>query len=272
MNLDVVIKNIQSKKSLLCVGLDSELEKLPDVVLNTQYPQYEFNKAIIDATADYAIAYKPNVAFYEAAGLGGWKSLELTVRYIKDKYPDIFLIADAKLGDIGNTSKQYAKAFFDKMDFDAITLSPYMGYDSVAPFLEYENKSVILLAITSNDSAGEIQLFENKEGIKLFEYIISKAINWGTTEQIMFVAGATKPDYIKVIRNITPDSFLLVPGVGAQGGSIKEVMEAGLSSNYGLMINASRSIIFASVCDDFRNSAHLSAEKLQKEIERQLSF
>ena len=267
MKIENLIQEIKRKKSLLCVGLDSDIERIPEEFLKTSLPQYEFNKRIINATANYTIAYKPNLAFYESVGQIGWLSLEFTQKYIKENYPGIFTIADAKRGDIGNTSKQYAKAFFKNLNFDAITLSPYMGYDVVAPFLEYEDKYVIILALTSNKSANEIQFFENKEGIKLFEHIINKSINWGVSDKIMFVVGATKPEYFNTIRNIAPDNFLLVPGIGSQGGNLELVIKNGINKNYGLIINSSRSIIFAgSGYKDFKEKAAEEAEKLQQQI------
>ena len=240
-----LLKQIKEKKSLLCVGLDTDKAKIPSEFLKMSLPQFEFNKRIIEATQKYAVAFKPNIAFYESAGIEGWMSLEYTQKYLKNKFSDIFTIADAKRGDIGNTSKHYAKAFFGNLDFDAITLVPYMGYDVIAPFLEYENKYVILLALTSNVNANEVQLFENKKNIYLFEHIISKAINWGIADKLMFVIGATKPQYMKRIRELVPNNFLLVPGVGAQGGNLEEIIKYGINDNYGLLINSSRGIIFS---------------------------
>ena len=269
MTIKDLISEIEKKQSLLCVGLDSDINKIPEEFLKTSLPQYEFNKRIIDATNKNAIAYKPNLAFYESEGFTGWLSLEFTQKYLKEKYPEIFTIADAKRGDIGNTSKHYARTFFGRMDFDAVTLSPYMGYDVVAPFLEYDDKYVILLALTSNSSADEIQMFESKEGIKLFEHILTKATNWGLNNKLMFVVGATKTEYLQRIRQIAPDNFLLIPGIGAQGGNLEEVLKYGISENYGLIINSSRSIIFAgSSYEDFAKAASNSAQMLLDEMKK----
>jgi orotidine-5'-phosphate decarboxylase len=267
MDIRALEEQIRQKESLLCVGLDSAKDRIPQEFLKMALPQYEFNKRIIDATEKYAVAYKPNTAFYEAAGVEGWLSLEYTQKYIKEKYPHIFTIADAKRGDIGNTSKQYAEAFFGRMDFDAITLIPYMGYDVIAPFLEYEGKYVILLALTSNKAADEIQMIDCNGGLKLFEHIISKAVNWGVEDRLMFVVGATKPQYFKQIRKLVPNHFLLVPGIGAQGGSIKDVINYGKSPNYGLLINSSRGIIFAgSGFNDFDKAAADAAKSAVRDM------
>ena len=269
MTIQNLVSEIERKQSLLCVGLDSDINKISEEFLKTSLPQYEFNKRIIDATHEYAIAYKPNLAFYESEGITGWMSLEFTQKYLKEKYPHIFTIADAKRGDIGNTSKHYAHTFFGRLDFDSVTLSPYMGYDVVAPFLEYEDKYVILLALTSNSSADEIQMFESKEGLKLFEHILTKAINWGLGDKIMFVVGATKTEYLQQIRKIAPDNFLLIPGIGAQGGSLEDVIKYGKTDNYGLIINSSRSIIFADRSfENFAKAASESAQKLLNEMRK----
>ena len=258
--------NIRAKRSFLCIGLDSEIEKIPSFLLRAKDPVFEFNKRIIDATAKYAVAYKPNLAFYECNGIKGWKSLELTLRYIKQTYPDIMVIADAKRGDIGNTSKMYAKAFFENYDFDAVTVAPYMGEDSVAPFLSYQGKWVILLALTSNRGADDFQ-YHNEDGIKLFERVLSLSKKWGNQGNMMYVVGATRAEMLKEIRQIVPDHFLLVPGIGAQGGSLLEVAKYGLNSNCGLLVNSSRGIIFAGNSTDFDKIAEQKALELQREME-----
>jgi orotidine-5'-phosphate decarboxylase len=258
--------NIRAKRSFLCIGLDSEIEKIPSFLLRAKDPVFEFNKRIIDATAKYAVAYKPNLAFYECNGIKGWKSLELTLRYIKQTYPDIMVIADAKRGDIGNTSKMYAKAFFENYDFDAVTVAPYMGEDSVAPFLSYPGKWVILLALTSNKGADDFQ-YHNEDGIKLFERVLSLSKKWGNQGNMMYVVGATRAEMLKEIRQIVPDHFLLVPGIGAQGGSLLEVAKYGLNSNCGLLVNSSRGIIFAGNSTDFDKIAEQKALELQREME-----
>ena len=241
MNHDNLFKSIISKRSYLCIGLDSELEKVPAFLLATDDPVFEFNKRIIDATHKYAVAYKPNVAFYESNGAKGWSSLEKTVNYIKENHNDIFVIADAKRGDIGNTSKMYAKAFLESMPFDAITVAPYMGEDSVTPFLSYKEKWVVLLALTSNKGADDFQ-YHDEDGIKLFERVLSLSQKWGTINNLMYVVGATRAEMLKDIRKIVPDHFLLVPGVGAQGGSLDEVTRYGMNSKCGLLVNSSRAI------------------------------
>lgn len=242
------------KKSLLCVGLDTDLALIPKHILASPDPVFEFNKQIIDATHDIAIAYKPNIAFYEAMGIEGWKSLEKTIRYLNENYPDCFTIADAKRGDIGNTSKMYAKAFFEHLNFDSITVAPYMGSDSVKPFLEYEGKWVILLGLTSNKGSNDFQFAESNNQ-KLYEQVITKAQQWGTPEQLMFVIGATHPEQFKEIRKLAPDNFFLVPGVGAQGGSVEDVCSNGLNNLGGLLINSARQIIYASSETDFVEKA-----------------
>lgn len=261
--------NILKKRSFLCVGLDSELEKIPSFLLKEKDPIFEFNKRIIDATHKYSVAFKPNVAFYECYGAKGWKSLESTVSYIKKNYPDIFVIADAKRGDIGNTSKMYAKAFLDNMKFDAITVAPYMGEDSVTPFLSYNDKWVILLALTSNKGADDFQ-YHDEDGIKLFERVLSVSQKWGTINNMMYVVGATHAEMLKEIRQIVPDHFLLVPGVGAQGGSLKEVARYGLNSKCGLLVNSSRAIIFADNSENFDKVAGEKAQEVQLEMEKYL--
>jgi orotidine-5'-phosphate decarboxylase len=266
MNQSELFENIVKKRSFLCVGLDTEIEKIPSFLLKEKDPVFEFNRRIVDATQKYSIAYKPNVAFYECYGAKGWKSLELTVRYIKENYPGIFVIADAKRGDIGNTSKMYAKAFFENMPFDAITVAPYMGEDSVSPFLSYKEKWVVLLALTSNKGADDFQ-YHNEDGIRLFERVLTVSQKWGTTNNIMYVVGATRAEMLKDIRKLVPDHFLLVPGVGAQGGSLEEVVKFGLNSKCGLLVNSSRGIIFADSTENFDKVAGEKAKEIQVDME-----
>ncbi|VBB43374.1 Orotidine 5'-phosphate decarboxylase [uncultured Paludibacter sp.] len=267
MTKQQLFKNIKSKKSFLCVGLDTDINKLPETVVNnSDDPLFEFNVAIIDATADLCVAYKPNLAFYESEGLEGWDVLERTVNYIRTKYPDQFIIADAKRGDIGNTSQMYARAFFEKMDFDAITVAPYMGEDSVKPFLTYKDKWVILLALTSNKGAYDFQFMKENEE-QLFEKVLKTSQNWGTDENMMYVVGATKAEMLTDVRKIAPNHFLLVPGVGAQGGSLQEVAKYGLNNECGLLVNSSRQIIYASSDNDFESKARHEAHKIQQEME-----
>ena len=270
MNHSELFSNIKNKRSFLCVGLDSEIEKIPQFLLKEKNPVYQFNKRIIDATHHYAVAYKPNVAFYECYGPEGWKTLEMTVKYIKQNYPDIFVIADAKRGDIGNTSKMYAKAFLENMPFDAITVAPYMGEDSVTPFLSYTDKWVVLLALTSNKGADDFQ-YHNEDGIRLFERVLSVSQKWGSTNNLMYVVGATRAEMLKEIRRIVPDHFLLVPGVGAQGGSLEEVAKYGMNNKCGLLVNSSRGIIFADSSENFDRVAGEKAHELQAEMEKYLS-
>jgi orotidine-5'-phosphate decarboxylase len=269
MNHLQLFNNIVEKKSFLCVGLDSEIEKIPSFLKKSKDPVFEFNKRIIDATQKYAVAYKPNVAFYESAGAAGWMSLEATVKYIRKMYPDIFIIADAKRGDIGNTSKMYAKAFLEKMPFDAITVAPYMGEDSVSPFLSYSEKWVVLLALTSNKGADDFQ-YHNEDGIKLFERVLTVSQKWGTIDNLMYVVGATRAEMLKDIRKIVPEHFLLVPGVGAQGGSLEEVAKYGMTGKCGLLVNSSRGIIFADSTENFAKVAGEKAGEVQQEMERYL--
>jgi len=264
-----LFENIVKKRSFLCVGLDSEIEKIPSFLLKTKDPVFEFNKRIIDATHQYAVAYKPNVAFYECYGAKGWTSLESTVSYIKKNYPDIFLIADAKRGDIGNTSKMYAKAFLENMPFDAITVAPYMGEDSVTPFLSYKEKWVVLLALTSNKGADDFQ-YHNEDGLKLYERVLSVSQKWGTVNNLMYVVGATRADMLNSIRKLVPEHFLLIPGVGAQGGSLEEVAKYGLNSKCGLLVNSSRGIIFADSSENFDKVAGEKAMEIQVEMEKYL--
>lgn len=270
MNYNELFEQIQKKRSFLCVGLDSDMAKIPSHLLKTEDPVYEFNKAIIDATAPFTIAYKPNIAFYECRGVEGWKSLEKTVKYIKTNYPEIFTIADAKRGDIGNTSEMYAKAFLETLDFDSITVAPYMGEDSVTPFIKYDNKWVILLALTSNKGAFDLQFFE-ENGVKLYEKVLKVSQQWGNKENMMYVVGATKAEMLSGIRQIVPDHFLLVPGVGAQGGSLEEVAKYGMNLHCGLIVNSSRGIIFADTTENFAVRAGEEAEKLRNDMDRLLS-
>jgi orotidine-5'-phosphate decarboxylase len=265
-----LFENIVAKHSFLCVGLDSEIEKIPAFLLKESDPVFEFNKRIIDATHTYTVAYKPNVAFYECYGAKGWSTLEKTVEYIKTNYPDIFVIADAKRGDIGNTSKMYAKAFLENLPFDAITVAPYMGEDSVTPFLTLKDKWVVLLALTSNKGADDFQ-YHNEDGIKLFERVLSVSRKWGTIDNMMYVVGATRAEMLKDIRKIVPEHFLLVPGVGAQGGSLEEVARYGMNSHCGLLVNSSRGIIFADNSENFDKVAGEKAKEVQLEMEKYLS-
>jgi len=263
-----LIRQIKAKQSMLCVGLDVDLDKIPQHLKNTSDPIFEFNRAIVDATAPFAVAYKPNIAFYEAHGLAGWQSLERTITYINERYPEIFTIADAKRGDIGNTSRMYAEAFLNKLNFDSITVAPYMGSDSVQPFLDVPDKFTIVLGLTSNGGAKDFQFFENEKGDKLFEEVLRKVSSWGTPNNLMFVVGATKATELKRIRQIVPDHFLLVPGVGAQGGSLEEVLENGLNADGGLLINSSRAIIYASSGVDFAEKAAEESRKMVEVMKR----
>ncbi len=270
MNQEQLLRNIVAKRSFLCVGLDTEIEKIPVFLLNSEDPVFEFNKRIIDATVSYAVAYKPNIAFYECNGVKGWISLKLTLDYIREKYPDVFVIADAKRGDIGNTSKMYAKTFFENMSFDAVTVAPYMGEDSVTPFLAIRDKWVILLALTSNKGADDFQ-YHNQDGFRLFEKVLTVSQKWGTTDNLMYVVGATRAEMLKEIRLIVPGHFLLVPGVGAQGGSLKEVANYGMTDKCGLLVNSSRGIIFADNTENFDVAAAAKAKEIQSEMEQYLS-
>jgi orotidine-5'-phosphate decarboxylase len=258
-----LIQQIRLKKSFLCVGLDPDLDKLPPHLLETEDPIFEFNKAIIDATKDLCVAYKPNTAFYECHGVKGWESLEKTINYIPK---DCFIIADAKRGDIGNTSSYYAKTFFETLPCDAVTVAPYMGSDSVKPFLDFEGKWVILLALTSNQGSLDFQ-FTESEGTKLYEKVLKKAQEWGNDEQLMFVVGATRAEEIAKVRALAPNNFFLVPGVGAQGGSLDEVVKYGANDECGLLVNSSRGIIYASRGVDFAIAANSEALKIQSEME-----
>ncbi|MDQ1332653.1 MAG: orotidine-5-phosphate decarboxylase [Bacteroidota bacterium] len=265
MNHLQLFNNIIQKKSFLCVGLDSEIERIPSFLKKLKDPFFEFNKRIIDATHEYTVAYKPNVAFYESRGSEGWLSLEATVKYIKKKYSDIFVIADAKRGDIGNTSRVYARAFFEKMPFDAVTVAPYMGEDSVTPFLSYDEKWVVLLALTSNKGADDFQ-YHNEDGIRLFERVLSVSRKWGNINNMMYVIGATRAEMLKDIRKLIPDHFLLVPGVGTQGGSLEEVAKYGMTNKCGLLVNSSRGIIFADNTQSFAKTAGEKAREMQLEM------
>lgn len=271
MNYKQLFEQIKKKNSFLCVGLDTDIEKIPEHLKAKEDPIFEFNKAIVDSTEKYTIAYKPNIAFYESLGTKGWIALEKTVNYIKEKYPEVFVIADAKRGDIGNTSKMYAKAFLETMNFDSITVAPYMGEDSVTPFLGYKDKWVILLALTSNKGAFDLQFFKSEEENKhLYEKVLEKSQEWGDENNMMYVVGATKAEMLKGIRDIIPNHFLLVPGVGAQGGSLEEVVKYGINSHCGLIVNSSRGIIYACQDEAFAEVAAREAKKLQQEMERLL--
>lgn len=272
MNYKELFENIKKKKSFLCVGLDTDINKIPAYLKSNEDAMFEFNKQIIDATAEYTVAYKPNLAFYETTGVAGWVSLEKTVKYIKQNYPDIFLIADAKRGDIGNTSKMYAHAFLQGLDFDSITVAPYMGKDSVTPFLEYKDKWVILLALTSNEGSFDFQLVKNAEtGDLLYQEVLKKSQQWGNKENMMYVVGATRAEMLADIRKIVPDHFLLVPGVGAQGGSLAEVAKHGMNSHCGLLVNNSRGIIYADNTENFAKVAGIKAKEMQQEMETLLA-
>lgn len=269
MNRQHLFEEIRKKNSYLCVGLDTDLEKIPKHLLREPDPVFAFNRQIIDATHEHCVAYKPNVAFYEALGAKGWESLQKTIEYIPK---NLFTIADAKRGDIGNTSSLYAKAFFEQMDFDAITVAPYMGKDSVSPFLEFKNKWVILLAHTSNPGSADFQLLESKQtGKKLYEEVIVKSQQWGTPENLMYVVGATRADKICEIRRLAPEHFFLVPGIGAQGGDLKEVSKHGMNKSCGLLVNSSRAIIYASDGADFAKVAGQEARKVSEEMRRHLN-
>lgn len=274
MNRNQLYQLIQKKKSFLCVGLDSDLAKIPPHLLDEEDPVFAFNKQIIDATIDVAVAYKPNFAFYESRGIRGLQSLAKTMDYLEKFENQVFTIADAKRGDIGNTSAQYAKSVFDKsssgFSFDAVTVAPYMGEDSVQPFLAFPDKWAIVLALTSNKGSDDFQLFENPEGMKLYQRVLERTSKWGSVDNIMYVVGATKAEMLGDIRRIVPDHFLLVPGVGAQGGSLPEVSKFGMNDHCGLLVNASRSIIFASNGTDFVQKAKAEAVSMQKEMEQLL--
>lgn len=270
MNRSELVNQINTKRSFLCVGLDTDLKKMPEHLLKEEDPIFAFNKAIIDATADYCVSYKPNLAFYEAFGVKGLISFEKTIKYLKDNYPNHFIVADAKRGDIGNTSAMYARTFFDEYDVDSLTVAPYMGEDSVTPFLGYEGKWVILLALTSNKGSHDFQLTEDNNGERLFEKVLRTSQNWGNADNMMYVVGATQGRMFEDIRKIVPNHFLLVPGVGAQGGSLEEVCKYGMNKDCGLLVNSSRGIIYASKGEDFAEQAAKNAKELQQQMDKEL--
>lgn len=266
MNTEQLVAQIRKKKSFLCIGLDADIDKIPPFLKSEKDPIFAFNKAIIDATHHLCVAYKPNTAFYEVYGSNGWESLEKTIEYLNRNYPDHFTIADAKRGDIGNTSGRYARAFFGTMDFDALTVAPYMGRDSVEPFLEFPEKFVILLALTSNPGAFDFQTLECGQH-NLFLEVLRKSRHYADSQRLMYVVGATKASYLKKVRKVVPDSFLLIPGVGAQGGSLKEVCKYGMNDRIGLLVNSSRGIIYASQDRDFEQAAAREAKYLQNQMQ-----
>ena len=271
MDRKELIRQIREKRTFLCVGLDTDIKKMPQHLLAGDDPIFDFNKAIIDATAPYCVSYKPNLAFYEAFGIKGLSAFEKTVSYLKTHYPNHLVIADAKRGDIGNTSTMYARTFFEEYDVDALTVAPYMGVDSVTPFLQYEGKWVILLALTSNKGSLDFQLTADKDGKRLFETVLEKSQEWGNEENMMYVVGATRGSLFEDIRKIVPNHFLLVPGVGAQGGSLDEVCKYGMNSDCGLLVNSSRGIIYASQDTDFAEAAAREAKKIQEQMAEKLS-
>lgn len=271
MNRKELIAQIFQKKSFLCVGLDPDIRKMPECLLEQEDPIFDFNKQIIDATAQYCVAYKPNLAFYECQGLKGISAFERTVEYLKKFYPDHFIIADAKRGDIGNTSTMYARTFFEQYDVDALTVAPYMGEDSVKPFLEYQGKWVVLLALTSNKGSLDFQLTEDRNNERLFEKVLRKSQEWGTADNMMYVVGATQGRMFEDIRKVAPQHFLLVPGVGAQGGSLQEVCKYGMIKDCGLLVNSSRGIIYAGHDEHFAEASAQAAIKLQKQMAEELS-
>lgn len=271
MTSQELYSQIGEKRSFLCVGLDTDLKKLPQHLLGCDDPIFEFNRAIIDATASYCVAYKPNLAFYEAAGLKGWGALVKTVRYLRERYPEQFIIADAKRGDIGNTSQMYARVFFQEMDFDAVTLSPYMGSDTAEPFYAYAGKWAVLLALTSNASAQDFETLRLDGGEMLYERVLKRSRDWGTEDNTMYVVGATRAEELRRVRAIVPDHFLLVPGVGAQGGSLEEVARFGMNERCGLLVNSSRGIIYASSGRDFAEAAGRAAQELQEQMKALLT-
>ena len=270
MTREELIKQIRTKQSFLCVGLDTDIKKIPQHLLQADDPIFEFNKAIIDATAPYSVAYKPNLAFYESLGVKGLLAFERTVAYLNENYPEQFIIADAKRGDIGNTSQMYARTFFETYNLDALTVAPYMGEDSVTPFLAYEGKWVILLALTSNKGAHDFQLMEDAQGMRLFEHVLTKSQAWGNADNMMYVVGATQGEAFKDIRRHAPNHFLLVPGIGAQGGSLHDVCQYGMNKDCGLLVNSSRGIIYASNGVDFAQVAAEKAREVQEEMAREL--
>ena len=270
MNRSELVNQIKTKRSFLCVGLDTDLKKMPEHLLKEEDPIFAFNKAIIDATANYCVAYKPNLAFYEAFGVKGLISFEKTIKYLKENYPNHFIVADAKRGDIGNTSAMYARTFFEEYDVDSLTVAPYMGEDSVTPFLGYQDKWVILLALTSNKGSHDFQLTEDVNGERLFEKVLHTSQNWGNADNMMYVVGATQGRMFEDIRKIVPNHFLLVPGVGAQGGSLEEVCKYGMNKDCGLLVNSSRGIIYASNGEDFAEQAAKNAKELQQQMDKEL--
>ena len=270
MTREELIKQIRAKQSFLCVGLDTDIKKIPQHLLQADDPIFEFNKAIVDATAPYCVAYKPNLAFYESLGVKGLLAFERTVAYLNENYPEQFVIADAKRGDIGNTSQMYARTFFETYNLDALTVAPYMGEDSVTPFLAYEGKWVILLALTSNKGSHDFQLTEDAQGVRLFEHVLTKSHTWGNADNMMYVVGATQGEAFKDIRRHAPNHFLLVPGIGAQGGSLHDVCQYGMNKDCGLLVNSSRGIIYASNGADFAQVAAEKAREVQEEMAREL--
>lgn len=270
MNRSELVNQIKTKRTFLCVGLDTDLKKVPQHILKEEDPIFSFNKAIIDATADYCVAYKPNLAFYEAFGVKGLMAFEKTVKYLKENYPNHFIVADAKRGDIGNTSAMYARTFFEEYDVDSLTIAPYMGEDSVTPFLGYDGKWVIVLALTSNKGSHDFQFTEDKDGERLFEKVLKTSVNWGNKDNMMYVVGATQGKIFEDIRRIVPDHFLLVPGVGAQGGSLEEVCKYGMNKECGLLVNSSRGIIYAANDETFAQTAAEKAKELMEQMDAEL--
>ena len=270
MNRQQLVEVIKQRKTFLCVGLDTDIKKIPAHLLTAEEPIFDFNKAIIDATAPFCMAFKPNLAFYESLGVKGWVAFEKTIKYLKANYPQHFIIADAKRGDIGNTSAMYARSFFEELDIDSLTVAPYMGEDSVSPFLGYEGKWVILLALTSNKGSHDFQLTADADGERLFEKVLRTSRKWAGADKMMYVVGATQGQAFEGIRQIVPDSFLLVPGIGAQGGSLEEVCKYGMTKDCGLIVNSSRAIIYASNGDDFAEAAAKAAEDVQKKMAKEV--
>lgn len=270
MNRQEIISQIKTKATFLCIGLDPDIQKIPSHLLKGEEPLFAFNKAIIDATHDLCVAYKPNLAFYESCGLEGWKAFEKTVRYIREKDPSQFIIADAKRGDIGNTAEMYARSFYESLPIDAVTLAPYMGKDSVQPFLSYPGKWAILLALTSNRGSADFQMLEDAQGERLFEKVLRRSSDWGDESSMMYVVGATQGSLLQDVRKLVPRHFLLVPGVGTQGGSLKEVARYAMNDDCGLLVNVSRQILYASKDEEFAQAARQEAMKLQQEMQTHL--
>ncbi len=270
MNRQEIISQIKTKATFLCIGLDPDIQKIPSHLLKGEEPLFAFNKAIIDATHDLCVAYKPNLAFYESCGLEGWKAFEKTVRYIREKDPTQFIIADAKRGDIGNTAEMYARSFYESLPIDAVTLAPYMGKDSVQPFLSYPGKWAILLALTSNRGSADFQMLEDAQGERLFEKVLRRSSDWGDESSMMYVVGATQGSLLQDVRKLVPRHFLLVPGVGTQGGSLKEVARYAMNDDCGLLVNVSRQILYASKDEEFAQAARQEAMKLQQEMQTHL--